>query len=111
MNDPELDSLLRRWSAPPVPADEFRRSVWQRIAHGEAKAAPRALRWLDALLRPRAALAGFAVALITGAAGGVAHAAIKQKNAPAGVADSTAAYVQSINPLDPAHLAHSSAMK
>jgi len=111
MNDPKLDNLLRTWSAPPVPADEFRRNVWQRIAHGETAMAPRGLRWLDALLRPRMAVAGFAAALIIGAAGGVSHAAIKQRGAAITMADSTAAYVQSINPLDPAHLRHSGDMQ
>jgi hypothetical protein len=110
MTDPELDTLLKKWSAPAPPADEFRRSVWQRIAHGEA-AVPRGLRWLEGLLQPRAALAGFAAALIIGTAGGVAHAAFKQKSVPVTIADSTEAYVQSINPLDPAHLPHSGGMK
>jgi hypothetical protein len=110
MNDPDLDRLLRTWSTPNVPADEFRRQVWQRIAHGDA-APSRASRWLDALLRPRVAFAGFAAALVIGTAGGVSHASIKQRVAPVTVADSTAAYVQSINPLDPVHLRHAGEMR
>ena len=103
MNDPDLDRLLHAWRAPDVPADSFRRSVWQRIADSEA-AAPRWLRWLDPLLRPRMALTGIAAALFVGTAGGIAHAALTQKAGPPNAADSTAAYMQSINPLDPVHL-------
>lgn len=104
MNDPDLDRLLRTWSAPPAPADEFRRGVWQRIAHGAA-AAPRWQRWLETLFHPRTALAGLAAALVLGAAGGAAHGALTIRSQPvasAGAED----YVQSINPLNPAHLHH-----
>lgn len=104
MNDPELDRLLRTWQAPAPPAEDFRRAVWQRLAHAEITA-PRWQRWLVALLRPRFAAAGFAAALIAGTAAGLLHA---PSHTPA-VADSTSAYIQSINPLDPMHLRHAPA--
>src|SRR5262245_13181056 len=81
MNDPDLDRLLRAWRAPDVPADSFRRGVWERIAQADASV-PAWVRWLDAFLRPRVALAGFAAALIAGTAGGLVHAAWKQKTVP-----------------------------
>ena len=101
MNDHDLDRLLRLWNDPDVPEDGFPRLVWQRIAHGTA-AVPRGSGWLDGLLRPRFALTGFAAALIIGTAGGMVHAVFKQNGVA--MADGTAAYVQSINPLDPMHL-------
>lgn len=109
MNDSDLDRLLRTWSAPEVPPDDFRRGVWQRIAaHSEA---PGWLRWLDPLLRPRLALTSIAVALIAGAAAGSAHAALKIKAAPVASADSAAVYVESINPLDPGHPRHAEQLR
>lgn len=110
MNDSDLDRQLRTWTAPQVPADSFRRGVWQRIAQHEASA-PRWLRWLDALLRPRVAIAGFAIVLAAGAGGGLLHASHQLKSITLASADATGAYVQSINPLDPVHLAHAQDMR
>ena len=101
MNDPDLDSLLRKWSAPEdVPAG-FQRGVWQRI---EAASAVRPFwsRWMEALWRPRPAAAAVCIALLTGAAGGFAHA--EMKRAPETPPDPGSAYVQSINPFDRVHL-------
>ncbi len=106
MNDSELDRLLRTWTAPEVPVDSFRRGVWQRIGNLDAKTPPLWQRWLDALLRPRIAAAGFAAVVLAGTAAGSLHAAAQLKHASFAATDAAAAYVQSINPLDPAHLTH-----
>jgi hypothetical protein len=106
MNDPDLDRLLRTWTAPEVPADSFRRGVWQRIEHLETAAPSLWQRWLDALLRPRIAVAGFAAVVIAGTAAGSLHASARLQHASFTASDAAAAYVQSINPLEPAHLTH-----
>jgi hypothetical protein len=111
MNDSDLDRLLRTWTAPEVPADAFRRGVWQRIEHLESAAPPLWQRWLDALLRPRIAVAGFSAFVLAGTAAGMLHASVRIKSATFAASDAAAAYVQSINPLDPVHLTHAESGK
>jgi hypothetical protein len=103
MNDSELDRLLHSWKAPETPADSFRKGVWSRISRID-EARPVWSRWINSLLRPRVALAGVVASLLIGTGGGVAHAISKQKGEADTLAETTAAYVQSINPLDPMHL-------
>lgn len=102
MNDPDLDHFLREWTAPPAAPDSFQREVWHRIEKTQ-DTVPAWMRWLDALLRPRAALTAGCAALVIGGVAGSAHATVKQRTQ---VADPTAAYVQSINPFDSVHLTH-----
>jgi len=67
-DDPQLSGLLRQARAVPDLPPRFAQQVWQRIEADEAAAAPTS--WLDALaswiLRPRFAVAGIALLLLSG---------------------------------------------
>jgi hypothetical protein len=67
-DDPQLSGLLRQARVAPDLPPRFAQQVWHRIEAAEAAAAP--VSWLDALagwvMRPRFAVAGIALLLLSG---------------------------------------------